>query len=202
MTKDITDTSKSGRGPHGPHGQTNVKPRTPRTSRTHPSLAADGRGRTDKPKSGRGHHGQTSVLALAALLSVCAAARADTKVQLKDLPPVVRATVDAETKGATLKGLSKEREKGKTVYEVETVVNGRSRDLMVDGAGNVYEVEEQIDPAKAPAAVKAALEAKGRIVALELVTSRGKTTYEGRVQTRAGKKTSLTLDAAGRPIKP
>ena len=37
------------------------------------------------------------------------------KFHLKDLPPAVRATVEAETKNATLKEVSKEKEKGKTV---------------------------------------------------------------------------------------
>ena len=52
---------------------------------------------------------------------------ADQKTTLKNLPPAVKATVDAESKGATIKGISSEKEKGKTVYELETLVNGRTR---------------------------------------------------------------------------
>jgi uncharacterized membrane protein YkoI len=125
---------------------------------------------------------------------------ADVKVKLADLPPAVKATVEAETKGATLKGLSKEQEKGKTVYELESLVNGRTRDLMIDSAGKVYVVEEQLDVDKAPAAVKSALEAKGKIVVLESVTEDGKTHYEGQVRTKAGKKLALELDADGKPV--
>jgi uncharacterized membrane protein YkoI len=125
---------------------------------------------------------------------------ADVTVKLADLPPAVKATVDAETKGATLKGLSKEQENGKTVYELESLVNGRTRDLMIDAAGKVYVVEEQVDVDKAPAAVKSALEAKGKIVVLESVTENGKTHYEGQVRTKAGKKLALELDADGKPI--
>jgi uncharacterized membrane protein YkoI len=126
---------------------------------------------------------------------------AEAKLQLKDLPPAVRTTVEAETKNATLKGLSKEKANGKTVYEVETLVNGRTRDLMVDAAGKVYEVEEQLDAARAPVPVKAALEAQGQIVVLESVTTNGKVHYEGQVKTKAGKTVSLELDADGKPIK-
>ena len=104
-------------------------------------------------------------------------------------------------KSATLKGLSKEKEQGKTVYELETLVNGRARDLMIDSTGKVYVVEEQLDPDKAPAPVKAAFEAKGRIVVLESVLENGKTRYEGQVQTSAGKKVSMEVDADGKPIK-
>ena len=125
----------------------------------------------------------------------------ETKVQLKSLPPAVRATVETETKSATLKGISKEKEKGQTVYELETVVDGRTRDLMIDASGKVYQVEEQIDPAKAPDAVRSALEAKGSIVKLESVLENGKTTYEGQVKTKAGKKVIMELDADGKPLK-
>ena len=127
---------------------------------------------------------------------------ADQKISLSKLPPAVRATVEAESKGATIKGISSEKEKGKTVYELETLVSGRTRDLMIDSAGKVYVVEEQLDVDKAPAPVRAALEAKGKIVTLESVMQDGKTTYEGQVQTKAGKKIAVEVDASGKPIKP
>ena len=126
---------------------------------------------------------------------------ADQKTTLSKLPAAVRATVEAESKGATVKGISSEKENGKTVYELETLVNGRTRDLMIDSAGKVYVVEEQLDVDKAPAPVKAALEAKGKIVALESVVENGKTHYEGQVRTKAGKKVAIELDADGKPIK-
>lgn len=126
---------------------------------------------------------------------------AEKELTLKNLPPAVKATVDAETKGATVKGLSREKENGKTVYELETLVNGRSRDLMIDAAGKVYEVEEQLDAEKAPAPVKAALEAKGRILVLESVMTNGKIHYEGQVQAKTGKKISLNLNGDGTPVK-
>lgn len=141
-----------------------------------------------------------SIAAFVAAAAVVTVA-ADTKLQLKDLPPAVRVTVEAETKNATLKGLSKEREDGKTVYEVESLVGGRTRDLMIDSTGKVYVIEEQLDIKDAPAPVTAALEAKGVIVVIESVMTNGKTHYEGQVKTRTGKKVVLELDADGKPIK-
>ena len=125
----------------------------------------------------------------------------ESKLQMKDLPPAVRATAEAETKGATVKDVSREKEDGKTVYEVETVVNGRTRDLMIDASGKVYEVEEQLDIDKAPALVRAAIEAKGKVVALEQATTNGKVHYEGKAKTKAGKTVSFDLDADGKPMK-
>jgi uncharacterized membrane protein YkoI len=126
----------------------------------------------------------------------------DKKIDLSKLPAAVRTTVESESKGATVRGVSSEKEHGKTVYELETLVNGRTRDLMIDSAGKIYEVEEQLDVERAPAPVKAALEAKGKIVVLESVLKDGKTTYEGQVQTKAGKKVAVEVDADGKPIKP
>jgi len=144
-------------------------------------------------------------VALVAAGSVTYAAQspapAPKKAVTKNLPPAVKATIEAESKGATVKGISSEKANGKTVYELETLVNGRSRDLMIDAAGKVYVVEEQLDVDKAPAAVKAALEAKGKIVALESVMENGKTRYEGQVQTKAGKKVAFEVDADGKPYK-
>ena len=68
------------------------------------------------------------IILLFALLGAAAFA-ADTKVKLESLPPAVQAAVKQQTKNATLVGLSTEKEKGKTTYEVETTVNGKSRDL-------------------------------------------------------------------------
>jgi uncharacterized membrane protein YkoI len=123
------------------------------------------------------------------------------KVALKDLPAAVKATVEAETKNATIKKITKETEKGKTVYEVASLVNGRTRDFMIDATGKVYQVEEQLDADKAPAPVRSALEAQGTILVLESVNENGVTTYEGQVKTKAGKKLTMELDAAGKPIK-
>ncbi|MEO8036953.1 MAG: hypothetical protein ABI837_21165, partial [Acidobacteriota bacterium] len=58
--------------------------------------------------------------------------RAAVQAKIGKLPPAVRATVEAESRAATIKGISSEQEKGKTVYELETLVDGRTRDLMID----------------------------------------------------------------------
>jgi hypothetical protein len=72
---------------------------------------------------------------------------------------------------------------------------------MIDSTGKVYVVEEQLDPAKAAAPVRAAMEAKGKIVVLESLMQNGKTTYEGQVQPAKGKKVVLELNADGTPVK-
>src|SRR4051794_39223267 len=90
-------------------------------------------------------------------------------VDLSKYPAPVRATIEAETKDATLKGVSKETEKGKVQYEVETLVNGRSRDLLVDPTGKVLEVEEEIRLDAAPPPVQEALGKHGSVLKIESV---------------------------------
>jgi uncharacterized membrane protein YkoI len=134
------------------------------------------------------------------LLGAGRGAAAERKVQMKDLPPAVRTAVEAETKGATVKGLSREVEGGKTFYEAETVVNGKTRDLLFDAAGKLVEVEEELALDAAPAPVRTALSGRGKVLKLESVTKGSIVTYEAQVQ-KNGKKSEVALDADGKPVK-
>ncbi len=120
---------------------------------------------------------------------------------MKDLPPPVQATVKAETAGATVKGISRETEHGVTLYEVETVMNGMSRDILIDQSGAVVEVEQQVVLEAAPPPVQQALTQMGQVLKLERVTARGVTTFEAHVQ-QGSKKRSVTVDANGQVVAP
>src|SRR5882724_13072106 len=80
------------------------------------------------------------------------------KVKRADLPAAVEKTVAAESAGATIEGFSMEKEKGETFYEAEMMVNGHSKDVLIDASGTVVEVEEEVALDKLPAEVKAGLE--------------------------------------------
>lgn len=86
------------------------------------------------------------------------------------------------------------------MFEVETTVSGHSRDLLFDASGTLVEIEEATNLDTVPAAVRAALEARGHVLTVEQVT-RGKTiTYEATVE-KNGKKSEVAVNADGRPIK-
>jgi len=55
------------------------------------------------------------------------AAAGEMKVKMNDLPPAVQAAVKEQSKGAAIRGLSKEVENGKTEYEAELTVDGQRR---------------------------------------------------------------------------
>ncbi len=56
----------------------------------------------------------------------------ETKVKMESLPPAVQAAVKQQSAGATIKGLTKETENGKTTYEAELTVNGHGKDISFD----------------------------------------------------------------------
>lgn len=131
------------------------------------------------------------------------AAASEKPVKMSDLPSNVRQAIERVTKGATVRGLSKETERGKTYYEAETIVNGRHRDLLFDEAGNTAEIEEQISLDSIPAPAKRAIEqhaAGGKVLKVEAVTAGKRTNYEAEIQ-KAGKKSELKVSADGRVVK-
>jgi uncharacterized membrane protein YkoI len=124
------------------------------------------------------------------------------KVKMSDLPAAVQATVKEQSKGATLRGLAKEVEKGKTFYEAELTVNGHGKDISMDETGQVVEVEEEVPLNKIPSAAKAAIEkgaAGGKIAKVESVTQGEKlVAYEAQVR-KAGKHSEVRVDPNGNP---
>ena len=125
---------------------------------------------------------------------------ADTKMKVEDLPKAVQQTVKEQTKVATLVGVSKEVEKGKTMYEVETKFNGKSRDLMLDSNGAIDTIEEEVDLASIPAAAKGALEKKaagGTIKKVETLTKGSTVSYEGTIKSKSGKNIEVGVNADG-----
>jgi len=123
-------------------------------------------------------------------------------VKMKDLPPAVQATVQQQSKGATLVGLSKEIEDGKTFYEAEMKVNGHGKDVLIDSAGKVVEVEEEIALTALPAAAKSAIEkaaAQGRISKLESVAKDKDLTYEALIESK-GKTSEVKVTPDGKVV--
>jgi hypothetical protein len=94
------------------------------------------------------------------------------QLKMKDLPKAVQATVIKETQGAEIVGIGKETDAGKTVYEIETKVKGRTRDMLIDDKGVLTEVEEETDVKSLPAVVQAEVIksiGKAKLVKLETV---------------------------------
>jgi len=129
---------------------------------------------------------------------------AQKKLTLKDLPSEAQKTIQAELKGAEIKNIGKETEKGVTQYEVETVLNGKHRDFNVDAKGKLLLVEEETTLDAIPAAAKAAILKKvgtGNLSMVELFMRGGETMYEAAYTTAKGKKLEVLVKADGTETK-
>ena len=136
---------------------------------------------------------------------LCATAfAAETKVKIEDLPAPVQNTIKEQTKDVTLVGVTKEKEGGKIVYELETTANGKARDLTMDATGAIISVEQEVDLEAVPAAAQAAIQKKaagGKITKVETVTKGSVLYYETAYTSKSGKKAEYSVNADGTPHK-
>lgn len=145
----------------------------------------------------------TKLWLAAPALCALALGAAEKQVQMKDLPAAVQQAIREQTKGAEIRGISAEKENGRMEYEVETRMDGKSRDLTFDQRGTVIEVEQEVALETLPPAARAFIEkraAGGRIVKVETVTRGAAVTYEG-TYTKGGKSHEVGVTAAGAPVK-
>lgn len=129
---------------------------------------------------------------------------AEKRVRMRDLPEAVQLAVKAQSKGATIRGLSEEIENGKTYYEVEMTVDRHGKDVLMDPSGAVVEIEEEVAWALLPPAVKAEIERNagaGKVLTVESVTKGNNlVAYEARIQ-KAGKKSEIQVGPDGKLIR-
>jgi hypothetical protein len=139
------------------------------------------------------------VLALASLNMFAA----DKRISRADLPVQVQKAADEQTKGATVRGYSKEIENGKVEYEVQVVVNGHSKDITIAPDGTLIEIEEQASIEALSPQVRSGLIAKaamGKITKVESLTKHGKIiAYEAQVLT-AGKRSEVQVGPDGKDL--
>lgn len=145
----------------------------------------------------------TTLLIATLAVSTASVVAQEQKIERSQLPPAVQKTVDARAQGATIRGFSKEVEHGKLSYEVALTVNGHSREVQMDPAGNVTEVEEEVRVTEIPAEVKAGLKQKagaGTILKVESLSKHEKiVAYEAQVMT-GGKKSEIQVGPDGKPL--
>jgi uncharacterized membrane protein YkoI len=146
-----------------------------------------------------------TILSLALGLGVLGVSlNAEKKYALKDLPPAVQKSVQAELKGGEIKNIGKETEHGVTQYEVETMLNGKHRDFDVDTKGAVVLIEEETSIDAVPPAAKAAILKKvadGKLGMVETFVRGGETMYEAAYRTKDGKKHEVLVKADGAETK-
>lgn len=137
---------------------------------------------------------------LLAVLYVSMALAAEKKVTIERLPAAVQAAVREQTKGATINGISTEKEKGKTTWEVETKRNGKGQDLVFDSTGKLIETEDEVELSSLPEAARNAIQkraADGTITTVEKLTAGSNVSYEATIRTKTGKHIEYGVNSDG-----
>jgi uncharacterized membrane protein YkoI len=142
--------------------------------------------------------------ALPAFLVAFGVSAAEKPVKMESLPPAVQRTVQEQSKGGTIRGLTMEIDNGKPFYEAELKINGHNKDVLIDSAGAVVEIEEEVSLDSLPAAAKDAIQkhaVKGRIALVESVRKNGSlVAYEAKIKA-AGKTSEVRVTPDGSPAK-
>jgi uncharacterized membrane protein YkoI len=143
----------------------------------------------------------TAVLACAAgAMTGCASMR-ERDVTLAQVSEPARATINKQTDGGHVDKITKEVERGKTVYDVEATVGGKHMEyLIADANGEVLGTEVPIEFAQLPEPVRAAGQnyfgTSNGLTVMKGVEY-GETHYELE-GLKNGKKVEVTFDAAGK----
>ena len=148
----------------------------------------------------------TVLLAITAIGgSALAQEKKEKSLQLKDLPAAVQKTIQDNLKGGEIKTIGKEKEDGVQQYEVESTLNGKSRDFNVDIKGNLLVVEEATTIDAIPAAAKAGILKKvadGKVDGIETFVKTGQPMmYEASYTDKKGKKHEVLVKADGSEVK-
>jgi hypothetical protein len=145
-----------------------------------------------------------AILALIATAAQLTAAQAEARVPCKTLPAAVLHQAKVEAGDATIRGCVKDKEDGKLTYEVETLKDGRSRDILFDDSGTVLEVEQEVAAGSLPPAVSDAIAraANGsKVGKVESVTRGGViASYETTIM-KKGRRQEIAFSPQGTPVK-
>jgi hypothetical protein len=125
------------------------------------------------------------------------------KIQVRDLPAAVRVVFQKTYPKATITGASTEVEDGTSMYEVESKDGTINRDLLFTKQGEIFEIEESMNPESLPADITSALGkqfTKYKLIKAEKVIHGTKVDYELKVKSH--KKTyAVVLDNNAKIIK-
>ena len=137
-------------------------------------------------------------------LTFAVAQAQERKIKREQLPPAVEKTVAKESEGAEIKGFATEVEHRQKFYEASLIVNGHSKDILIDKNGDIVEIEEEVSMESLPATVQDALKkaaGPGTIQVVESLTKNGKlVAYEAQVK-RGKKRSEIQVGPNGERLK-
>ncbi len=156
---------------------------------------------SQNPEGGMSQYKLEVVVALVSLLGAGTVASQEVKIRRSELPAAVERTVAAASQDGKVTQITKEKEKGETVYEAEILKDGHVKTIEMNDQGSILEIEEEVALENLAPQIKAGLEAKAgaaKIVKVESVTKGGNVVaYEADVSLN-GKRSEIKVDANGK----
>lgn len=146
---------------------------------------------------------RTCLVAAVALAFSSATWADEEKVPLDKVPAKVKEAVKAKFPDAEIVAAEKEKDKDKTIYELNIKVKGQEIDVELTEDGKIISIEKTIAAKDLPKVVAEALEKKypkAEITKAEEITKDDKTSYEMLIKV-GGKKLEVVFDAQGKFIE-
>ena len=128
------------------------------------------------------------------------------KLMPSDVPPKVMSAMDTRFAGAQYTSITREQEKGNTIYDFELMQGGRKYEADVKEDGSIVEIEKAIEARELPANVSDAINKKypnatyKEVMQKSLVNGKQETPheYEVVVTTPKGKDEEVTVSMDGK----
>jgi Putative beta-lactamase-inhibitor-like, PepSY-like len=125
------------------------------------------------------------------------------KIDIKDLPAKVLASFQKSYPKAEIKDASKETERGKIYYEIESVEGSINRDVTYLEDGTLAELETTIQFNEVPSVVKKSLKKnypKAEVLKSEKVVEGNKVKYEFLIEKNKNR-TEVVFNSKGKVVK-
>jgi hypothetical protein len=146
---------------------------------------------------------RTVIVAFMALGMVAAVANAQAKkLKESDLPEPVKATAAQVSESGRVIGYWEREQDGGIVYEVDVVVDGRGKGVLISPTGEIIVIQAEISWDELDPNVQAGLKQKagdGKIVKVDSVTRSGKVQRYIAVVDHDGKKSKVEVGPDGAP---
>jgi uncharacterized membrane protein YkoI len=121
-------------------------------------------------------------------------------IALDQAPAAVQSAIEKTLAGQKAEKIVVEQEDGKTTYEATYHVNGQERTAEFSAAGELIEVESDVDASALPAAVTGAIQKTypaAKITEAATVSAGGQQYYEAGIKLSDGKEREMQINADG-----
>ena len=150
------------------------------------------------------------VIAAVVAIQVAAAASAQVNAQAKklqqsDLPEAVQATAAKETAQGKVTGIWQRDQDGAVVYEVDLVVDGHARGVLINPEGVVVAVQEEVSWDKLEPSIQSGIQSQvgdGKVAKVYSISRDGKLLRYIAIVDKGGQKTKVEVGADGAPPAP